>query len=44
MTVSGVGWVSYVPGAAIPAANAPFNAQFADGIPAGTLFQVTNCN
>ena len=44
VTVSGVGWVSYVPGAAIPAANAPFNAQFADGIPAGTLFQVTNCN
>ena len=44
VTVSGVGWVSYVPGAAIAAANAPFNAQFADGIPAGTIFQVTNCS
>ena len=36
------GWVSYIPGATIPAANAAFNAHFADGIPA-TIFQVTNC-
>ncbi|MCY4573986.1 MAG: hypothetical protein OXF01_14425 [Gemmatimonadetes bacterium] len=39
----GGGWVSYIPGAVIAAANAPFNAAFADGIPGPTLFQVTNC-
>ena len=37
------GWVSYIPGALIAAANAPFNAAFADGVPDGQLFQVTNC-
>ncbi|MCY4670222.1 MAG: hypothetical protein OXC29_19820 [Rhodococcus sp.] len=42
-TVDG-GWVSYIPGAAIAAANAPFNAAFAEGIPANTVLQVTNCN
>ena len=38
------GWVSYVPAAVIPAANAPFNAAFADGIPAGQILQITSCN
>ena len=38
------GWVSYVPAAVIPAANAPFNAAFADGIPAGEILQITSCN
>ena len=38
------GWVSYIPAAVIVAANAPFNAAFAEGIPADQILQVTNCN
>ena len=37
------GWVGYIAASLVPAANAAFVANFADGIPANSPLVITDC-